>query len=169
VENLSFFKSLSASLSSGLVIGRNISVFRPLSDSWTTNARYARGTLFAENLQANFGTQTVLSGHYYCINCGGSVSALFGFLVIAFGVLIFGVYAIMQRRQSRGSPREQPEKEKVLVDKEGWETKVPNSQDASSLNSSKNEGNRQAKGREEEESTETKLPGDESWETKPDS
>jgi len=56
------------------------------------------------------------------MNCG-SVSASFAFLVVALGVLIFGIYIAKQRRQSMGPPDEQ-EPEKVFVDQEGWETKV---------------------------------------------
>ena len=111
-----------------------------------------------------------LSGHYDCVNCGGSVSALFGFLVIAFGVLIFGVYAIMQRRQSRNSPKEQPGEENVLFDQEGWETKVSDSGDNTELNESKDEENWQPKLPEGDETTDTRVPGeDEGWETKPES
>ncbi|HEY4823047.1 MAG TPA: hypothetical protein VIH83_05115, partial [Candidatus Bathyarchaeia archaeon] len=82
---------------------------------------------FAENLQANFNTTTVLSGRSYCfenmiVNCG-SASASFAFLVIAFGVLLFGIYATKQHRQSLAHPGGL-KTEKVFVGKEGWETKV---------------------------------------------
>lgn len=110
-----------------------------------------------------------LSGHYDCVNCGGSVSALFGFLVIAFGVLIFGVYATMQRRQSRNAPQGQTGEENVLVDQEGWETKVSDSGDNADLNESKGGENRQARVPGGGETTDTEVPGeDEGWETKPE-
>ncbi len=83
-----------------------------------------------ENLQANFNTTTVLSGHSDCsenliANCG-STTAWFAFLVIALGVIIFGIYATEQRRRAR--PREL-KPEKVFVDEEGWETKVFDDED----------------------------------------
>jgi hypothetical protein len=89
------------------------------------NLRYGRGSAFIENLKGNFNTRTVLSGHYDCsenliANCGSS-SASFAFLVIVFGVIIFGIYATEQRR--RAHPGEL-EPEKVFVDREGWETKA---------------------------------------------
>ena len=134
----------------------------------TTSARYARGTLFAENLKAGFGTQMSLSGHYDCINCGGSVSALFGFLVIAFGVLIFGVYAVKQRRQSQSPPKE-PAETKVQVDQEGWETKTSDSEETG-MNVSESEGGWQTMAPERDESTEAGDSSDDGgWETKPES
>jgi len=111
---------------------------------------YGRGSLFTENLQANFNTPTVLSGHYDChdnliANCG-TVSASFAFLVVALGVLIFGIYVARQRRQSP-SLQEELESEEVIVDEEGWELKAS----------------------EEAGQNETKGPGDEQgWEKKPE-
>jgi hypothetical protein len=97
-----------------------------LAGSWTVGSRYGRGSFIAENLQANFNTRTVLSGHSDCsenilVNCGSS-SASFAFLVIAVGVSIFGIYAVKERRRHR-APREGTKDEKVVVDTEGWETK----------------------------------------------
>ena len=88
-------------------------------------ARYGTGSFYIESLRANFKTPSGLSGHSDCsesliVNCG-SVTAAFAFLVIALGVLIFGIYATVQRR--RAHPGE-PKPEKVFVDREGWETKV---------------------------------------------
>jgi hypothetical protein len=89
--------------------------------------RYGRGSFYNEFLQANFTSPAVLSGHSDCsenliANCG-SASASFAFLVIALGVLIFGIYATEQRRRSRARPGEL-ETRKVFVDEEGWETPV---------------------------------------------
>src|SRR5207247_2520476 len=104
----SFFRgstvNLSASLGSPSSFADNTSFFRSLSVSWTMDSIYGRGSLFTENLQANFNTTTVLSGHYDChdnliVNCG-TVSGSFAFLVVALGVLIFGIYVARQRRQS---------------------------------------------------------------------
>jgi len=84
------------------------------------------GSLFFENLKANFNTGAGLSGHFDCsenivVNCGSS-SGFFAIPVIAVGVSIFGIYAIRRRRRSRASLTG-PKDEKVLVDPEGWETK----------------------------------------------
>jgi hypothetical protein len=62
-------------------------------------------------------------GRYGCFNCS-STTGYFAFLVIAFGVLAFGVYAATQRRQSSGPATEPKQEEKVAVDEEGWEIKV---------------------------------------------
>jgi hypothetical protein len=74
------------------------------------------------------GDGTVLSGHYDCsenliVSCG-SVSISFAFLAIAIGALVFSVYAVKERRKSSRLPDE-PKPDKVVVDKEGWETKAP--------------------------------------------
>jgi len=148
-EHTSLFRFLSGSLTLDSVFGENTSLFRSLSVSWTIDSSYGRGSFFTENLQANFNTPTILSGHYDChdnliVNCG-TVSASFAFLVVALGVLIFGIYAAKQRRQSP-SLQEELESEEVIVDEEGWETKA--SEDAAR--------------------NETKGPGDEQgWEKKP--
>jgi len=89
------------------------------------NSLYGRGSLYTENLGADFNTGVVLSGHSDChenliVNCG-TVSASFAFLVVGLGVLIFGIYAAKQRSRS---PILQEEPEEVIVDKEGWETKA---------------------------------------------
>jgi len=75
----------------------------------------------------NIGDRTVLSGHYDCsenlvVSCG-SVSVSFAFLAIAIGALVFSVYAVKERRKSSRLP-EEPKPDKVVVDKEGWETKA---------------------------------------------
>ncbi len=126
-EKNMFFRSLSGSLTLGSGLGERLSLHRSLSGSWTLLASYrSGGSLFIENLRANFNGRAVLSGHSDCseniiVNCGNS-TASFAFLVIAVGVSLFGVYAVKQRRRSR-APRRGPEGEKVFVDKEGWETK----------------------------------------------
>ncbi len=89
-----------------------------------------------ENLQANFNTRTVLSGHSDCfenliVNCG-SPSASFAFLVIAIGVSAFGIYATIQHRKSHAHPGE-PETEKVFVDREGWETRVSDDEEGGEM------------------------------------
>jgi hypothetical protein len=45
------------------------------------------------------------------------------FLIIAFGVLAFGIYVVVERRKSLAELRA-IESEKVVVDEEGWETKA---------------------------------------------
>jgi hypothetical protein len=54
-------------------------------------------------------------------NCG-TPSAFFSLLVVAAGVLVFGIYVAKQRRQPPAQPEDQ-ETENVGVDREGWETK----------------------------------------------
>jgi len=113
------------------------------------NSLYGRGSFYTENLHGNFNTRVVLSGHYDCnenliVNCG-TVSASFAFLVVALGVLIFGIYATKQRRQSParlGGPKA----EESFVDKEGWETKGFD-----------DEKRRDTKGSDDEEGWETKA------------
>src|SRR3989442_3771536 len=140
---------LSASLGSASGLVEKSSLLRSLSGSWSlagsetkglakslsgslgsvsslAEMRAGTGSSFTENLHGKFSTTTVLSGHSDCfeniiVNCG-SVSASFAFLVVALGVLIFGIYATKQRRQSParlGGPKA----EESFVDKEGWETK----------------------------------------------
>ena len=97
------------------------------------NSLYGRGSLYTENLLANFNSAVVLSGHYDChenliLNCG-TVSGSFAFLVVALGVLIFGIYVAKQRQQSSGT-REEPEIKEIIVDKEGWETKASEDEEA---------------------------------------
>jgi hypothetical protein len=49
------------------------------------------------------------------------------FLIIAFGVLAFGVYVVVERRKSLAELRAMEsamESEKVVVDEEGWEKKA---------------------------------------------
>jgi hypothetical protein len=88
------------------------------------NAVYARPAKFLPvTLGTNFGSGEVLMGHYGCLNCSSNTGD-FAFLVIALGVVAFSVYAARQRHQSSGPPTE-PGEEKVAVDEEGWETKVP--------------------------------------------
>jgi hypothetical protein len=113
------------------------------------NSLYGRGSFYTENLRGNFNTRVVLSGHYDChenliANCG-TVSASFAYLVVALGVLIFGIYAAKQRWRSR-SLQGELEPEEVIVDKEGWETKA-----------SEDEERSERKGR----------GGDQGWEEKP--
>jgi sugar phosphate permease len=113
------------------------------------NSLYGRGSFYTEKLHGNFNTRVVLSGHYDCyenliVNCG-TVSASFAFLVVAVGVLIFGIYATKQRRQSParlGGPKA----EESFVDKGGWETKGFD-----------NKERRDTKGSDDEEGWETKA------------
>jgi hypothetical protein len=113
-----------------------------------------------------FGSGMVLSGHYGCVDCG-SVSGYFAFLVIAFGVLAFGIYAAKQRRQSSGLP-EAPEKEKAWVDEQGWETKLSQGEEVR-MNTSKKDEEWLPKPSEGEEAVETNHGNDdEGWETKPE-
>jgi len=125
-EKSSLFRSLTGSLTLGSGFRRDTSLFRSLTGSWTLGSFYGRGSFTAENLQANFNTRAVLSGHSDCsenviVNCGSS-SASFAFLVIAIGGSIFGIYAVRQRRRFR-APQGGLKDEKVFVDREGWETK----------------------------------------------
>jgi hypothetical protein len=110
------------------------------------NAVYARGAKFVPvSLGTNFGGGEVLMGRYGCLNCSSNTGD-FAFLVIALGVVAFGVYAAKQRRQSSGPPTE-PGVEKVSVDEAGWETKVSGNAEGRAVN----------------------LPKDrEGWETRPE-
>jgi hypothetical protein len=109
-------------------------------------AVYARGAKFVPvALGTSFGSGSVLTGRYACFNCSSN-SGDFALLVIALGVLAFGLYAAKQRRRSSGPSTEQGE-EKVAVDEEGWETKVSGSAEGRAVNLPKNK---------------------EDWETKPE-
>jgi hypothetical protein len=110
------------------------------------NAIYARVPKFVPiTLRTNFGSGEVLMGRYGCFNCSSNTGD-FAFLVIALGVVAFGVYAARQRRQASGPPTDQGE-EKVAVDEEGWETKVAGKAEGRAVN----------------------LPKDrEGWETRPE-
>jgi hypothetical protein len=110
------------------------------------SAVYARGAKFVPvALGSKFGSGEVLLGRYGCLNCSSNTGD-FAFVVIALGVVVFGVYAARQRRESSSPSREQRE-EKLSVDEEGWETKVSGGAEGRSVN----------------------LPKDrEGWETKPD-
>jgi uncharacterized membrane protein YebE (DUF533 family) len=109
-------------------------------------AVYARGAKFVPlSLGTNFGSGEVLMGHYGCFNCSSNTGD-FAFLVIALGVLAFGVYATKQRHQSSRLEEDHQDDEQVIVDQEGWETKSNDSKEPS-----------------------TKVSGDdEGWETKPE-
>jgi len=106
-----------------------------LTVSWTVDSSYRRGSVFEENLRADFNTTVTLSGHYDCFenviaNCGTS-SASFAFLVIAFGALAFGIYVAKQRGQSlSGGLKTEKDfgynqgwERKGFDDEEGWEEK----------------------------------------------
>jgi hypothetical protein len=148
-EKSSIFKSLADALGSGSSLAEKSSVFRSLSGSLSLASYGNRGSFFTENLQGKFGTTRVLSGHSDCfenviVNCG-SVSASFAFLVVAFAVLVFGIYATKQRRQSRAQPGGL-KTEESFVDKEGWETRGFN-----------DEERRETKGSDDEEGWESKA------------
>jgi len=150
-EQISFFRSLTGSLTLGSGFVERSSLTRSLTGAWIIGSRYGRGSFIAENLQANFNTRVALSGHDDChenliVNCG-TVSASFAFLVVGLGVLIFGIYAAKQRRQSH-SLQGELEPEEVIVDKEGWETKA-----------SEDEGRNERKGRGDEQDWEEKPGG----------
>ena len=118
-------------------------------------------------LGTKIGGGEVLMGRFGCLNCS-STTGYFAFLVIAFGVVVFGVFVARQRRQSSAPPTEE-EEERVAGDQEGWETKVSDSGDSTGLNESKEEENWQAKVPEGDETTDTGAPGEEEgWETKPE-
>jgi len=125
-EQNSFIRSLQGSLSPASGASERMLLFRSLGVSLTAASRAVRGSFYTETPSTNFGTRTVLSGDYNChenitSNCGIQ-SGFFAFLVIAAGLLVFGIYAGKQRWQSRARP-EKPEPEIVSVDEEGWETK----------------------------------------------
>jgi hypothetical protein len=119
---------MSGSLTLGSSYGENASFFRSLSGSWTVDSSHVAGSLFTVTLQANFDTTVVLSGQRSgcsentIVSCG-IATAWFALLVIAFGFVVFGIYAAKQRRQSptrSGGPKPG----KVSVDEEGWEKKA---------------------------------------------
>jgi hypothetical protein len=126
-EKNSLYRSLIGSLSPVSGLGGTAGFFRSLSDSWTANSLYTRGSSFTETLSANFaGANAILSGNYDCHenvigNCGVA-SASFAFLAIAIGASAFVVYVATQHWQSPSQP--EPEKERVSVDEEGWETRT---------------------------------------------
>ncbi|MBO0889029.1 hypothetical protein J2P12_08030, partial [Candidatus Bathyarchaeota archaeon] len=116
-------------MSSSSNLAQQISLFRYLNESWNINSYGVKGSFYTENPHANFTSTTLLSGHYDCrenpvVNCG-SLTASFAYLVIALGVLIFGIYVVRQRRETRQLV-EMATAEGILVDKEGWERKSPN-------------------------------------------
>jgi hypothetical protein len=124
---MSLVRSLTSSLSSGSSFGRSASAFRSLGDSWNTNSLAGHRASYSKSIGNKIGDRNVLSGHYDCsenliVSCG-SVSVSFAFLAIAIGALAFAVYAVKERRKSSRLPNE-PKPEKVVVDKEGWETKA---------------------------------------------
>ena len=83
-------------------------------------------------LGTKIGSREVLMGRYGCLNCS-STTGYFAFVVIALGVVAFGVFAARQRRQSSAPPAEE-EEEKVSVDAEGWETRVTGSTEGRAAN-----------------------------------
>jgi hypothetical protein len=125
-EQSSFFRSLADSLSPTSGIDERTSLFRYFSDSLTAASLGLKGSFYAENPRANFNPRTVSSGHYDChenviANCG-TASGFFAVLVIATGVLVFGIYVYKQRPQSPARS-EDLQSETVLVDDEGWESR----------------------------------------------
>ena len=98
-----------------------------MGDAWTTNSLVGHRVAIGKSLGNKIGDGIVLSGHYDCsenliVSCG-SVSVSFAFLAIAIGAIIFAVFAVKERRKSSQIPKE-AKPEKVVVDKEGWETKA---------------------------------------------
>jgi len=124
---MSLVRSLIGSLSLGSGFGRSASALRSLGDSWSTNSLAGHGASYSKSIGDKIGDRTVLSGHYDCsqnlvVSCG-SVSVSFAFLAIAIGAMVFAVFAVKERRKSSRLP-EEPKPERVVVDKEGWETKA---------------------------------------------
>ena len=122
-EQNSFVRSLVGSLSSDSSLIDHVSLLRSLNGALTINSRSTKGSI--ESLRGHINTPTVLSGHYDChetliANCG-TVSASFAYLVVALGAVAFAIYAI--RLRGRSPSPEEVKPEKVVVDKEGWETK----------------------------------------------
>jgi len=120
-------RSLTGSLSLGSSFGRSASAFRSLGGSWTTNSLAGHRAAYGKSIGSKIGDGNVLSGHYNCsenliVSCG-SVSVSFAFLAIAIGALVFAVYAVKERRKSSRLPKV-PKPDKVVVDKEGWETRA---------------------------------------------
>jgi hypothetical protein len=116
-------------ISSSSNLAQQISLFRYLNESWNIKSYGVKGSFYTENPHANFTSRALLSGQYDCrenpiVNCG-SLTASFAYLVIALGVLIFGIYVVRQRRETRQLV-EMATSEGILVDKEGWEKKSLN-------------------------------------------
>jgi hypothetical protein len=114
-----------------------------LGDSWTTNSLAGHRASYVKSIGNKIEDRTVLSGHYDCsenliVSCG-SVSVSFAFLAIAIGALVFSVYAVKERRKSSRHP-EEPKPDKVVVDKEGWETKDSDAEGRKQSKASSNEG-----------------------------
>jgi hypothetical protein len=122
-EQVSFVRSLVGSLSSGSALVDQVSLSRYLNGTLTVNSQSTKGSI--ESLGGHINTPTILTGNYEChetllANCG-TVSASFAYLVVALGAIAFAIYAIRLRGVSPGPKEAKPEK--VVVDKEGWETK----------------------------------------------
>ncbi|MBO0889012.1 hypothetical protein J2P12_07930, partial [Candidatus Bathyarchaeota archaeon] len=153
VEQSSFFRSLTGSfnLASGPTERRSLSVTLTdtlgfdgsqskgfagtLTVSLGATSSLAQTPIYTRILEAGFNATTPLSGHFDCrenltANCGSSF-APFAFLVIILGFVLFGIYAIKQRREPPSQPIEAQslEPSEVYVDKEGWETKISNDQE----------------------------------------
>jgi hypothetical protein len=97
---------------------------------------------YSKSIGNKIGDRTVLSGHYNCsenliVSCG-SVSVSFAFLAIAIGALVFAVYAVKELRKSSRLPVE-PKPDKVVVDKEGWETKASDAKERKQSKASNDE------------------------------
>jgi hypothetical protein len=130
VQQISLVRSLAGSLALNTSLGRSASAVRSLGVSWTTTSLAGHRVSYDRSIGDKIGDGTILSGHYDCsenliVSCG-SVSISFAFLAIAIGAIVFGVYAVKERRKSSRLP-EKPKPEKVVVDKEGWETKASDS------------------------------------------
>ena len=125
--------SLSTSLASASNFASQVSIFRSLSESfstivsWTVNPQSGGGSTYSESLRGNFGPGIILSGHYDCqasiFSSCGSNTAFFGLVVIAAGATLFGVYMVKLRKRSPAE-QEGDEEEQVFVDEEGWESKA---------------------------------------------
>ena len=142
-QQMSLVRSLTGSLFLGSGLGRSSSAFRSLSDSWTTNS-LAPGhkSSYSKSIENKIGDGNGLSGHYDCsqnliVSCG-SVSVSFAFLAIAIGAVVFAVFALNEGRKSSRS-LEQPKPHKVVVDKEGWETKASDAKGSKQSKASNNE------------------------------
>jgi len=141
-QQVSLVRSLTGSLSLGSSVGRSASAFRSLGASWTTNSLAGHRASYSESIGDKIGERIVLSGHYDCsenliVSCG-SVSVSFAFLAIAIGALVFAVYAVKERRKSSQPPKV-PKPDKVVVDREGWETKAPDAKARKQSKASNNE------------------------------
>ncbi len=119
-----------------------------MGDSWSTNSLARHWASYSKSIGNKIGDGTVLSGHYDCsenliVSCG-SVSISFAFLAIAIGALVFAVYAVEERRKSFRLPVE-PKPDKVVVDKEGWETKATDGKQPKRKKSSNDKVDREQK------------------------